>query len=699
MATALRALIVRGSPGDLGRIVSSLRRAGYDPLAERVETESDFLAALDRTWDVILVHSILPHAGLVRMLPLLRESDLRVPVIVITPRSDEEEVVSAIKAGASYCLSRMNLDRLPGVVEEELRRAAISPPPPADPSGRESDERYRELTDGIPALTYVAWADEMGSRAYVGPQLRTMTGFSPADWLADPQAWAKQLHPEDRERVLSDYRHSVATGDPFVAQYRILTREGRIVWWRDEARVLRNALGHPQFLRGLAVDVTEKRQTEDVVRRMIYYDALTGLPNRTLLLERLQLALRGGPAERRLVALLILGLDRFREINHTLGYSNGDRVMQEVARRIADVLGEPDHVARLRGDEFGMLLPGADAHLSLQVAHKVLKAFETPIIVDRLPLEVGASIGIAVAPEHGQDAETLLRRGDMALQSAKRDESRCLVFSAACDPHSPQQLATLGELRRALESDQLLLHYQPKVDLKSRHVVGTEALVRWRHPKRGLVLPDEFISLAERGGLIKPLTRWVLAQAVSQCHAWRQAGTHLPVSVNLSARNLQDPHLADHISELLDTQELGPESLELEITENAVMADPPRAAETLRTLDQRGVSLSIDDFGTGYSSLVYLRKLPVSELKIDTSFVIGMAARQEDDTAIVRSTSDLGHSLGLRVVAEGVEDGHTLDLLDSFGCDAAQGFHMAHPMPPAQLEVWLKESPWGIRPS
>jgi EAL domain-containing protein (putative c-di-GMP-specific phosphodiesterase class I) len=291
----------------------------------------------------------------------------------------------------------------------------------------------------------------------------------------------------------------------------------------------------------------------------------------------------------------------------------------------------------------------------------------------------------------------LLRRGDMAMQAAKRDEARCLVFSAACDPYSPQQLATLGELRRALEADQLLLHYQPKVDLRSRHVVGTEALVRWQHPKRGLVPPDQFISLAERGGLIKSLTRWVLAEAVGQCNAWRRAGTHLPVSVNLSARNLQDPQLADHISELLDAQDLGPESLELEITENAMMADPPRAAEILRTLDKRGVALSIDDFGTGYSSLVYLRKLPVSEIKIDTSFVIGMAAHHDDDTAIVRSTSDLGHSLGLRVVAEGVEDGHTLELLDSFGCDAAQGFHMAHPMPPAQLAVWLKESPWGVR--
>lgn len=701
MGTPLRALVVGRSAGDARCVVNELGRGGYEPLIQRVEKETEFIGALDRQgWDVVFVHSALPHAGLARMVRLLRERDLDPPVIVISTRADEEEVVSAMKAGAHDCVSRANLGRLPGVVEEELRQAEARRSRREAERGRgEADDKYRNLTEGIPALTYVAWADEVGSRAFVGPQLRTMTGFSPAEWLADPEAWARQLHPDDRERVLSGYRQSMTTGEPFVSEYRVLTRDGRVAWWRDEGRVLRDAAGQPQFLRGLVVDITERKQAEDVIRRMTYHDALTGLPNRTLLLERLQHALARGNGDVQPLALLILDLDRFREINNTLGYHNGDRVIQEVARRLADVLGEPDRAARVRGDEFGILLPGADARLAKQVAHKVLKALESPFVVERLPLEVGASIGIAVAPDHGREPEILLRRADMAMQAAKRDEGRCVVFSGSCDPYSPERLAILGELRRALEADQLLLHYQPKVDLKSRHVVGTEALVRWRHPKRGLVLPDEFISLAENGGLIKPLTRWVLGEAVGQCHAWHQEGTNLPVAVNLSARNLQDPQLAEQIAELLETEHVEPESLELEITENAVMADPPRAIETLRSLVARGLSLALDDFGTGYSSMVNLRNLPVCEIKIDTSFVIGMAAHQEQDTAIVRCTNDLGHNLGLRVVAEGVEDRRTLDLLDSFGCDAAQGFYMAHPMPPSELAVWLKQSPWGVRPS
>jgi len=282
------------------------------------------------------------------------------------------------------------------------------------------------------------------------------------------------------------------------------------------------------------------------------------------------------------------------------------------------------------------------------------------------------------------------------MQVAKKQRSGSMVYSPACDPYNPRGLVLLGELRRALESDQLLLHYQPKVDLRSGSVIGAEALVRWRHPKRGLVPPGEFISLAEQGGLIKRLTRWVLGEAVDQCDAWRKTGTRLPVSVNLSARNLQDVQLLDEVPEMLARRRLEPDLLALEITETAVMADAPRAMETLRGLRANGVGLAVDDFGTGYSSLVYLRKLPVNQLKIDKSFVIGMAAREEEDEIIVRSTTDLGHHLGLQVVAEGVEDRPTFDRLGVLGCDAAQGYYMARPMTAPDLGIWLRQSPWRL---
>jgi diguanylate cyclase (GGDEF)-like protein len=443
-------------------------------------------------------------------------------------------------------------------------------------------------------------------------------------------------------------------------------------------------------VRGLIVDVTERKAAEETIRRLMYFDALTGLPNRALLVERLQEEVAQSRSLGRPVALLLLDLDHFRQVNNTLGSENGDRVIQEVARRLTDAMGGADQVARLRGDEFALLLPGGDATLGRQVASRLLKALAQPVMIHRLPVEVSASIGIAVAPDHGEEGETLLRRVDLAMQAAKRDGESPVVYSAACDPYDPHRLVVLGELRRAIESDHLVLHYQPKVNLKDASVLGAEALVRWRHPKQGLLTPDRFIGLAEQGGLIKSLTGWVLNRAVTDCRAWEKQGRTLSVAVNLSARNLQDPQLADHIVRLLDEHALPPARLELELTESAVLADPKRAAETLERLDQSGVALAIDDFGTGYASLAYLRKLPVSQLKIDKSFVMAMA-RNEEDSVIVRSASDLGHNLGLKVVAEGVEDKPTWDLLGQFGCDAAQGFYMARPMPAADLAGWLQE--------
>ena len=281
------------------------------------------------------------------------------------------------------------------------------------------------------------------------------------------------------------------------------------------------------------------------------------------------------------------------------------------------------------------------------------------------------------------------------MQEAKRLSSGCAVYSPECDPFDPGRLALLGELRRAIESDQLFLYYQPKVDVKTRMVVGAEALLRWRHPKRGLVPPGDFIPLAEQAGIIKPLTWWVLEEAVKQCRAWDRAELGLDVAVNLSARSLHDPQLPERITDLLAAHGVPPGRLQLEVTESAVMTDPARAAEILGHLGALGVGVSIDDFGTGYSSLTYLRNLPVSEIKIDKSFVIGMSGNGGSDKAIVRSTSDLGHSLGLAVVAEGVEDGNSFELLRSYGCDLAQGYYIARPMAPDALVAWRSESPWS----
>jgi diguanylate cyclase (GGDEF)-like protein/PAS domain S-box-containing protein len=692
MDTPLHLLIASDSESSADALLAELRRAGYAPEGPRVEDEDGLRNALARgPLELVLTDAALTDPSPLRVLAVLEEHGWDGPVIVLGQESDEALVVAALHAGAGDYLTWGRLARLGSAVGRELRAAhGRKRRADAERARKEADERYQALVDEIPALTYISWADPFGSPVYVSPQVKAMTGYTPAEWLADRESWTRSIHPEDRERVLAELARCREQGQPFACEYRTVTREGRVTWWRHDGRFLSDADGRPQFLRGLIVDVTERKQADETIRRLMYYDALTGLPNRSLLVERLQKELAESRTLGRPLALLLLDLDHFRQVNNTLGSENGDRVIQEVGRRLSDAVGGADQVARLRGDEFALLLPGGDATLGRQVAARLLKALAQPVMIHRLPVEVGASIGIAVAPDHGEEGETLLRRVDLAMQAAKRAGESPVVYSSSCDPYDPHRLVVLGELRRAIESDQLVLHYQPKVDLKDGKVLGAEALVRWRHPKQGLMPPDRFIGLAEQGGLIKALTGWVLDRAVADCRRWEADGRTLSVAVNLSARNLQDPQLADHIVALLESRGLPAGRLELELTESAVLADPRRAAETLESLDHSGVALAIDDFGTGYSSLAYLRKLPVSQLKIDKSFVMAMSNNLED-SMIVRSTADLGHNLGLTVVAEGVEDKPTWDMLAQFGCDAAQGYYMARPMPGAELSAWLRE--------
>jgi predicted signal transduction protein with EAL and GGDEF domain len=365
-------------------------------------------------------------------------------------------------------------------------------------------------------------------------------------------------------------------------------------------------------------------------------------------------------------------------------------LLRQVGERLQVVLRGFDTLARLGGDEFAVVLPVADRVSAAQVAERLLQALDEPFAIEGHSLAVGASIGIALCPDHATDADALLRRADVAMYVAKHSGNGHALYAFDLDQHSPSRLALAGELRLAIEHDQLLLHYQPKLDLTTGAIVGVEALVRWRHPQQGLVPPDHFIPLAEQTGLIRPLSEWVLATALRQHNAWRLAGFQLPVAVNLSMRNLHDPQLSDTIVDLLATWSLPPEVLNLEITETSLMAEPDRALGVLAGIRDMGVGMAIDDFGTGYSSLAYLKRLPVAELKIDKSFVRDMAA-DRSDLAIVRSTVELAHNLGLRVVAEGVEDGATQELLARLGCDQAQGYHISRPLPASELTDWLTQ--------
>jgi len=434
-------------------------------------------------------------------------------------------------------------------------------------------------------------------------------------------------------------------------------------------------------------------QARDEAQHQALHDALTGLPNRTLLRDRVEQAILVAQRDETVLALLIMDLDRFKEVNDTLGHHTGDELLRQVGLRVRKILRASDTVARMGGDEFGVVLPMvADAQQASRVAQLLVKTLEQPFTVNGHAVSIGASIGITMYPEHGTDVETLLRQADVAMYIAKRGATGHAVYSWLRDGHDPDRLNLVGELREGIERNELVLHYQPKLSLRTGDCGRVEALVRWQHPRHGLMQPDQFIPLAEQTGLIKPLTRWVLETALRQCRAWHDSGLDIVVGVNLSMRNLHDPELVEQVVELLKTTGVQPASLKLEVTESTLMTDPQRALAALTRFRDIGVEVAIDDFGTGHASLSYLKQMPVSEIKLDRSFVSDMRTDKQDYT-IVRSTIELAHDLGLRVIAEGVEDQATWDLLVELGCDLAQGYYMSRPLPEAGLRRWLTQLP------
>ena len=431
------------------------------------------------------------------------------------------------------------------------------------------------------------------------------------------------------------------------------------------------------------------RQRAEEHEHLALHDVLTGLANRALFRDRVKQALRVAEREQQTVAILLMDLDRFKEINDTLGHHHGDIVLQETSRRLQATLRETDTIARLGGDEFAMVLPHVpDPAGVLHVADKIRAALSVPFIVQGLTLDIAASIGVAFFPGHGKDVDTLIQRADVAMYLAKTAQSGCEIYAVEKDQYSPSRLALVGELRNAIEHDEFVLHYQPKVDLKNGEVKGVEALLRWEHPLRKMIPPDEFIPLAEHTGLIEAVTSYVVHESLRQIAEWRDGGLDMKVAINLSTRSLLNAEFPEEVSKALRKWKIAPSSLQLEITEHTILADPARAAGVLSTLSNMGVELSIDDFGTGYSSFVQLRRLPLTELKIDKSFVMNMKV-DENDAVIVRSLIELGRNLGLQVVAEGVESQEIWDDLYELGCDFAQGFFMSRPMPADQLVRWL----------
>ncbi|MFZ2493962.1 MAG: EAL domain-containing protein [Thermoanaerobaculia bacterium] len=443
-------------------------------------------------------------------------------------------------------------------------------------------------------------------------------------------------------------------------------------------------------------DITDAKQQVVLLRYQAMHDALTGLPNRTLLFDRLSAAIGEAVDENAMTALMLMDLDRFKEVNDTFGHHFGDALLKLVALRIQNQVHSGDTVARLGGDEFAIVLPMLDsANAAAAVARRILNTLQQPFVIDGQVLEVGASIGIALYPEHGDDAPTLLRRADVAMYAAKQAQNGYAFHREEHETSKPDELALVVEMRNAIERQEFELFYQPKLHLRSGIMTRAEVLLRWRHPQRGLLSPAAFIPVAERTGLIRTISDWILDKVIEQCRVWQDAGAPIHVAVNISAKSLLDQALPARVQGLLDKWNVDPRFLKIEITESSIMADPAHALAILSMLQSMGVRLSVDDFGTGYSSLTHLRELPIDEIKIDRSFVAQMTSN-EADAAIVRTVIDLGHNLGKQVCAEGVEDERTWRMLKELGCDLAQGYWISRPLNAPDLMQWLNDSAWGL---
>ncbi len=552
-----------------------------------------------------------------------------------------------------------------------------------------SEERYRRIVEtaqeGIFALSSDACV------TYVNQRMATMLGYT-AEEMAGQSLYdfmdaehAAATRPEFDQRRLR-----MAEARTFDACFR--RKDGQAVWMLASTVALTDGSGAFAGEFAMVTDITERKRAEEELRHQALHDALTELPNRTLLGDRIEQGILLARRDRRPLALLLLDLDRFKEVNDTFGHPHGDAVLHQVARRLRDHVRATDTVARLGGDEFALLLPGYAAADASAAALIVRECLEPPVTVEGHTMYLSASVGIAVYPDHGHDAPTLLRRADVAMYVAKHRGLGVAVYEPGEDRFSRERIALMAALREAIEDDRLVLHYQPIMDVSSRTVSRVEALARWPHPERGLIQPDAFIALAEESGLMGALTRSVLRLALRQCREWRCTGRHLKIGVNLSMSNLAEPDLMETVLELLRAHDVPPDCLRVELTESAVMSEHAHGLRVLRALAAAGVHISVDDFGTGYSSLAYLTRLPVDELKIDKSFVLHLADG-EAGAVIVRSIVAMAHALGLRVVAEGVETQDALELLGRLSCDAVQGYYLSRPLPAQELERWLAGVP------
>jgi diguanylate cyclase (GGDEF)-like protein/PAS domain S-box-containing protein len=557
------------------------------------------------------------------------------------------------------------------------------------------ESTYGPLAEGVPSVAYVYEPGVNGQCLYISPSIERVLGYTQEMWIADGGLWDRLLHADDAERVLTNEAECARSGNALVQEYRINHADGRAVWIRDEMTVVRGDDGSkPPLFFGVFLDVSGRKRMEAELERLALYDSLTGLPNRALFSDRLTHAIdRRGRAQA--TAVYFLDVDRFKRINDSLGHGAGDEVLREVAARIQRTLRPEDTVARFGGDEFTVLCEAVGGVLeAVGVADRLQRELAEPVYAGGAELRLSASIGIALA-ESGDavDASRLVEDADAAMYRAKeRGGARTELFDMAMRERAVEELSIEQELQHGLERGELRLFYQPLVNLDNGEMVGAEALIRWEHPERGLLTPDKFLPVAEESGLIVQVGAWAVGEACRRLRDWDRLNGHghaFGLAVNLSARELTHPDVVTTVLNAVRRSALDPHRLTIEVTESTAMADRETGFRALRELSEAGVRIAIDDFGTGYSSLDHLREMPADILKIDRSFVAGMAANSPD-SALVAAAIAMGRALEMEVVAEGIETSEQVADLRELGCPLGQGFLFARPLPPEELDTLLE---------
>lgn len=553
---------------------------------------------------------------------------------------------------------------------------------------QEQGEQFRAIADLAQEFTYFRRVD--GSYEYVSPASQTMTGYTPADFYHTPNLMDLLIHPEDRGRWSHHVHHINDGGQPESFELRLLSKDNRVVWFQHICAPVYDAKGRQVGVRSTNLDITQRKESEEHIERMAFYDPLTDLPNRRSLVKRIRSLIEGGSKPPQRFAVLFLDLSRFKNINDSFGHSFGDRLLKLIAERLRSACQNGCLVSRFGGDEFIILLERVQGkEMVAEMAKRLLLAIEQPLELDGIDLHVSASVGISFYPEDGEDEDTLIRNADVAMYKTKKDSGGNIrVYSSDDSDEAARFVTTESNIQKGVMKNEFMAFYQPKVDMRSGKVIGMEALARWQHPKQGLIPPGEFIPVAEETGQINALGAQILAQVLEDICRWQEMGVAVPVAINVSARQFADHDYCRNLVQIIRASGCALPLLEVEITEQVFLGDIETAAERLRYLRTAGLTIALDDFGTGYSSFNYIKQLPIDTLKIDRSFITHIDS-DKAEFAIIKALLSLCHDLRLNMVVEGVETAMQRDALVSLGCDKAQGFHFFRPMPASDMEQLL----------